>query len=97
MSNSTLLEQVQQVPGEEKRARSEFRRKLSCLADHYERTRNPLYVWEAIALMRWADTSDYRLLPSWCAKYLSEAASEIVDQAVRQRMIPDAPGSRTVH
>jgi hypothetical protein len=54
-----------------------------------------MYVWEAIGLMRWAGTSNYRMIPTWCVNYLSEAAREIMDQAVRQRMI--APGSRTVH
>ena len=95
MSNSTLLEQV--VPEEDKRARSEFRTQLSSLEAHYQRTGDPMYVWEALAQMRWAGTSNYRMIPSWCANYLSEAAIEIVAQAVQRRMIPNAPGSGTVH
>lgn len=39
----------------------------------YEETKNPLYIWEAIALALYAEP----IVPEWCLPYLHEAARKL--------------------
>jgi hypothetical protein len=45
----------------------------------WQKTKNPLYVWEAIMISR--NTSPPEPIPDWCLPYLSEAATSITNLA----------------
>jgi hypothetical protein len=47
-----------------------------CTLRHlYEKTSNPLYVWQAISLHRF--TGDTTTIPEWCLPYLRESAGRL--------------------
>jgi hypothetical protein len=61
---------------------------LNRLRGWYEKTNNPLYVWEAIAKCLHRDDP----VPDWCVPYLRETAMNLYDLSLRRDFRdPDAP------
>jgi hypothetical protein len=54
---------------------SELQEALNRTQRWYEQTKNPLYVWEAIA---WClGTDEHRSIPDWCLDYLRDTAANL--------------------
>lgn len=64
-------------------ARALHRWHLRCLRVQFERTRNPVYAWEALHVTSWADCNpdDLCAIPEWVRAYLCSAAAGIYKAA----------------